>query len=195
MEIKIEKVTLGRWLYCQYMAILEELTDFRIEVELPASVEILNIDQVHIGEGSKIKPYSYIEGPVVIEENCTIGPHAFIRPCSIIGKGSIIGHCTEIKNSFLGEKVHASHFNYIGDSIIGDRVNFGAGSKCANFRLDEKNISIRVEEQKMDLGINKFGALVGSDVSVGANVVLNPGTVITAGSKIFPLTNIIGYKC
>lgn len=134
---------------------------------------------VWIEEGVKILPFSVIKGPVFFDKNCVIGPHAYIRPFSIIGDGARIGHCSEIKASIIGRNSFASHFAYIGDSIIGSNVNLGAGVKLANLRFDKGNVFLtKTNGKKVDSGRKKFGAIICDNAQLGVNAVTMPGTII-----------------
>jgi NDP-sugar pyrophosphorylase family protein len=106
----------------------------------------------------------------------------------ILGNHCSIGHCAELKNSILLNDAAVTHFVYVGDSIIGNRVNLAAGVKCANLRLDRKDVRIEGRET----GLKKFGSIVGDDVQVGCNCVLNPGTLLGKGTICYPLRNVSG---
>lgn len=149
--------------------------------------------EVFVGPGTIIKPFSYIVGPVIIGDNSIIGPSAYIRSNVVIGPDSIIGHASEVKNSILLNRVWASHFAYIGDSIIGNKTELGAGAKIANFRLDEKTIKVKYKQEQIDTGLEKFGAIVGDGVSIGCNSVLNPGAILEKNSAVYPATSTTGY--
>ncbi|MEM4293782.1 MAG: sugar phosphate nucleotidyltransferase [Thermoplasmata archaeon] len=133
---------------------------------------------VVIEEGTVVHSGSYIVGPVYIGKNCRIGPNAYIRPSTSIGDNCHIGNASEIKNSIIMSNSNAPHFNYVGDSIIGSRVNLGAGTKIANLRLDGKEVHSFVQGQRVPTGLRKFGAVIGDDTKLGINCSLNPGTVL-----------------
>jgi len=138
------------------------------------------------GEGTLIKAGVYIEGPVLIGKNCNIGPNAFLRPYTCIGDNCKVGQSVEIKNSIIMDGTAVPHLSYIGDSVIGRNVNFGAGAVMTNLRHDNKNILVKVKGEPFDSGIRKLGALVGDDVKFGSNVVVNPGKKIGARARIWP---------
>jgi bifunctional UDP-N-acetylglucosamine pyrophosphorylase/glucosamine-1-phosphate N-acetyltransferase len=145
--------------------------------QLDTSVKIDG--DVWIEDGVKILPFSVISGPVFLDKNCVIGPHAYIRPFSIIGDGARIGHCSEIKFSIIGRNSFASHFAYIGDSIIGSNVNLGAGVKLANLRFDKGNVFLtKTNGKKIDSGRKKLGAIICDKAQLGVNAVTMPGTVV-----------------
>ena len=123
---------------------------------------IINGELLHIGEGCSIGPFAVIEGPAWIGNGCLIRPHAYIRAGSIIGDGAVIGHSTEIVRSIIFPKAKLPHFNYVGDSIIGEGANLGAGVKCANLRLDGGEISFFHEGKKYGTSCKKLGAIIGN---------------------------------
>ncbi len=137
---------------------------------------------VVIGKNTVIKSGTYIEGPVIIGEDCRIGPNCYIRPSTTIGNDCHIGAFVEIKNSIIMNDTDVPHLNYIGDSVIGEGCNFGAGTKIANLRLDEKNISV----VGIDTGRQKLGAIIGDNVKTGINACINIGTVIGNDTFIGP---------
>ncbi len=166
---------------------------YRIEIELPAGVFLKNPEQVAIGPGTVIEPGVFIQGPCIIGKNCAIRHGAYLRGGVILGDGCTIGHDGEVKHSILLDHAAATHFVYVGDSIIGSGANLSAGVKCANVRLDRKAVSVVDGMKRLGTGLKKFGAVVGDRVQVGCNCVLNPGTLIGANSVCYPLLNIGGY--
>ena len=164
----------------------------KIEVKVPSSVFLVNPSLIAIGEDTIIEQGVYIQGPCIIGKGCLIRHGAYIRGNLITGDRCIIGHTTEIKHAILLNGSVAAHFNYIGDSILGNNVNLGAGTKCANFRLDHQPISISTPEGRVDTGLKKLGAIVGDEAQVGCNCVLNPGTFLGKKSLCFPSLNIQG---
>jgi UDP-N-acetylglucosamine diphosphorylase/glucosamine-1-phosphate N-acetyltransferase len=134
---------------------------------------------VAIGKDSIIKSGSYIEGPVIIGEGCAIGPNCFIRGSTAIADGCHIGAAVEVKNSIIMRGSKIPHLNYVGDSVIGEKCNLGAGTKIANLRLDKGDIRIA----GIDTHRRKLGAIIGDNVETGINACINVGTVI--GDKTF----------
>lgn len=130
---------------------------------------------ITIGRGTVIRPGVVIDGPVIIGENCTIGPNAWIRPHSAIGNGCKIGQASEIKGSILMDGAAVPHLSYAGDSILGEKVNFGCGTITANFRHDGKNHKSMVKGELVDTGRRKLGAIVGDNVHTGINTSIYPG--------------------
>lgn len=144
---------------------------------------------VFIGRGTVVEPYAFIIGPAIIGENCTIRHSAYIRGDVIVGDDCIIGHCSELKSSIILNGTNVPHFNYVGDSIIGNDVNLGAGTICANLRLDEGEILVNgrtPERESIPTGRQKLGAIIGDGTRTSCNLVLNPGTLLPKGSAVRP---------
>ncbi len=160
----------------------------KIESEEQKFAYLVNPAQISIGKGTVIEPGAYIKGPCIIGANCHIRHGAYIRGDSIIGDNCVIGHTTELKGSILLNKSNAAHFAYLGDTIIGSFVNLGAGVKCANLRLDSKEIVV----EGIQTGRRKFGAIIGDHAEIGCNSVLNPGTLIGKEVKAYPAINFGG---
>ena len=142
--------------------------------------------KVAIGKGTLIRNGSYIEGPVVIGDNCDIGPNCFIRPSTAIGNRVRIGNAVELKNTIVMEGTHVGHLSYVGDSVIGRRCNFGAGTKVANLRHDGKNIKVILKGRILDSGRRKLGVIMGDDVHTGINTSINIGVIMEKGKVTFP---------
>ncbi len=141
--------------------------------------------RLFLSEGSVIKEGTIIEGNVFIGKNCVIGPNAYLRKNIIIGNNCHVAN-SEIKNSIILDNTHVSHFSYIGDSIIGERVNFGAGSKIANLRFDDENVFVQINGKKIDSGRRKLGALIKSGTKIGINASINCGIIIGSNCFIYP---------
>lgn len=172
---------------------LAKYTAYKIEVEIPDGVFLVNKEQISIGKGSHIEPGSYIKGPCILGKNCTVRHGAYIRGNFIAGDDSVIGHDTEVKNSILLNNAHAAHFAYLGDSIIGNHVNLGAGTKCANLKLDGQIINLVIHGKTITTGLRKLGALIGDGSSLGCNTVTNPGTFLGKNVISYPCTNFGGF--
>jgi NDP-sugar pyrophosphorylase family protein len=147
---------------------------------------------ISIGEGTVVEPGAYIQGPCVIGKGCQIRHTAYIRGDCVIGDRCVIGHASEVKASIFLDDAHAAHFAYIGDSIIGNKVNLGAGVKCANLRLDGKAVTIHYKGSKVETKRRKLGAIIADGVHVGCNAVINPGAVLAKASSYLPCTMISG---
>ncbi len=142
--------------------------------------------EVSVGKGTIVRNGAYIIGPVIIGENCDIGPNCFIRASTSIGNRVHIGNAVEVKNSVILDDTKIGHLSYVGDSVIGSRCNFGAGTTIANLRLDEKTIPVLVKGRMVDSGRRKLGVIMGDDVHTGIGSLINVGTVIEAGAYILP---------
>ncbi len=141
---------------------------------------------VAIGQGTVIKPGVVIEGPVVIGDDCEIGPNCYIRPSSAIGNHCKIGQAVEIKNSILMDHSAVPHLSYVGDSVIGENVNLGAGTILANFRHDGRNHKSMVGANLIDTGRRKLGAIIGDEVHTGINTAIYPGRKVWPGRSTRP---------
>ncbi len=145
-----------------------------------------------VGKGSIIKFPTRIEGPVIIGENTIIGPYAFLRGPVVIGSNCKIGS-TEVKDSVLMDHVWAAHYGYIGDSVIGNKCNLGAGTKIANLRFDGEIIQVMIGKEKYSTGLRKLGAILEDGAQTGCNSVLNPGTYVAKKGKILPGAVVSGF--
>ncbi len=141
---------------------------------------------VAVGEGTIIRNCAYITGPVVIGKNCDIGPNCYIRAFTSIGDNIRIGNAVEVKNSIVMNNTHIGHLSYVGDSIIGEDCNFGAGTKVANLRHDGRTVMVELAGKKFDSGRRKLGAIMGDGVRTGINSMINTGAIIASGVCINP---------
>jgi NDP-sugar pyrophosphorylase family protein len=157
---------------------------------------VINSEQVHIGAGAVIAPQCYIEGPAIISAGASVGQGAYVRAEVVLSPGALLGHASEAKNALFLENAHAPHFAYVGDSLLGARVNLGAGTKLSNLAVNSHkdphsgqrpSIMIRVGEQTYDTGLAKLGAILGDDVQCGCNTVTNPGTLIGPRTLVYAL--------
>lgn len=157
---------------------------------LPEFTEIS--DGVFVGKYVKIHKSAVIEPPAIIGDGCEIRPSAYIRGNLITGKNCVIGNSCELKNCILLDFVQVPHFNYVGDSILGNHAHLGAGVICSNLRTDKKNISLHTDEGNMNTGMRKLGAIIGDGTDIGCGAVLNPGTIIGRGTWVYPLVSVRG---
>jgi len=144
------------------------------------------IPPVEIGEGTVVRSGAYIIGPVKIGRNSRIGPNCFIRPHTSVGDNCHIGNAVEVKNSIIMDNSNAPHLNYVGDSIIGENTNLGAGTITANLRHDRGNVKVEIKGRLEDSGRHKLGAIIGHNVKVGINVSIYPGRKIGSNAFIGP---------
>ena len=146
---------------------------------------------VFVGKNVKIDKSAVIIPPVIVDDGCEIRTGAFIRGNVICGKNCVIGNSTELKNCILLEGVQVPHYNYVGDSILGNFVHLGAGVICSNLKSDGKNVVIKGEKM-YDTGMRKLGAILGDGADIGCGCVLNPGTVIGKKTSVYPLNSLRG---
>jgi len=150
------------------------------EVEEGASLK----GPVGVGKDSIIRAGAYIQGPVLIGMDSEIGPNNYIRPYTYVGNDVRIGNAVEIKSSIILDHTRIGHLSYVGDSIIGENCNFGAGTKVANLRLDDKTIKVTIKGKRVDSGRRKLGVFMGDNVKTGINVSFMPGVKIGPSSAI-----------
>ena len=148
-------------------------------------------DGVLVGENVKIYPTATIEGPTVIGSGTEIRPGAFIRGGVITGENCVIGNSSELKNCILLNKVQIPHYNYVGDSILGNKAHTGAGTICSNLKSDGKNIIVHGDID-YPTNLRKVGGILADGADVGCNSVINPGTVIGKNTSVYPLTSLRG---
>jgi NDP-sugar pyrophosphorylase family protein len=150
-------------------------------------------DEIFIGPGSVVEPGAVIKGPTYIGANTEIRQGAYIRGSVLVGDNCVVGHATELKNAILLDKAHAAHFAYVGDSILGNHINLGAGTRLANVKLNSSNVVVKIGDQAYETGLRKLGAIVGDRVQIGCNAVLNPGTLLEPGCMAYALTLLQGF--
>ena len=152
---------------------------------------VLLKDGVLVGRNVKIYDTAVIEGPAVIGHGCEVRPSAFIRGAVITGEGCVLGNSSEFKNCILLDGVQVPHYNYVGDSVLGNGAHMGAGTVCSNLKSDKKNIVIRGESE-YETGLRKIGGILADGVDIGCGSVVNPGTVIGRNTRVYPLTSLRG---
>ena len=145
-------------------------------------------DDVIIGENVKIADTATIIGPCIIGHNVEIRPGAYIRGSVIIGDNCVIGNSSELKNAVLMRHVQVPHYNYVGDSILGNHSHMGAGSILSNLKSDGKAVVIHNKDEEIPTGIRKIGSFLGDYADIGCGSVLNPGTIIGQNTQVYPLT-------
>lgn len=142
--------------------------------------------KVIVEEGAFVKAGAYIEGPVYIGRNTIVGPNCYLRPGTVLLDDVKVGNGVEIKASLLMEGAHVAHLSYVGDSVLGQRVNFGAGTLVANLRHDGKTVRVMQEGARVDSRRRKLGVICGDDVHTGINTSLNVGVMLPAGAVTAP---------
>lgn len=150
-------------------------------------------NNVWVAKSAKVAPTAFLGANCIIDEGAEVRHCAFIRGNALVGKNSVVGNSTELKNVILFDNVQVPHYNYVGDSILGYRSHMGAGSITSNVKSDKTLVAINVEGNKYETGIKKIGAMLGDCVEVGCGSVLNPGTVIGKNSNIYPLSSVRGF--
>lgn len=152
-------------------------------------------EDIWVAKNATVFESAYLHGPLIIDEGAEIRHCAFIRGNAIVGKGSVVGNSTELKNVIIFNSVQVPHYNYVGDSILGYKSHMGAGSITSNVKSDKTLVVVKDSydtKEEIETGLKKFGAMLGDYVEVGCNSVLNPGTVIGSRSNIYPLSRVRG---
>jgi bifunctional UDP-N-acetylglucosamine pyrophosphorylase/glucosamine-1-phosphate N-acetyltransferase len=162
------------------------MKDLELNIEGEVEKNTTLLGPVDIGKGTVVKNGAYIVGPVVVGENSVIGPNCLIRAHTAIGNNCKVGNAVEVKNTILMDKSNIPHQNYVGDSIIGEDCNLGAGTKVANLRLDEANIFVNLRGEVVNTGLRKLGVIMGDNVKIGINCSIDCGTLIGEASLIGP---------
>ena len=146
---------------------------------------------VWVGKDVKIADYVTIEAPAIIGHGTEIRPGAYIRGNVITGSGCVMGNSSEFKNCILLDKVQVPHYNYVGDSVLGNKAHMGAGTVCSNLKSDGKAVVIHGDQDYVT-GLRKIGGILADGADAGCGCVINPGTVIGKGTTIYPLTSLRG---
>ncbi len=147
---------------------------------------------VWIAKDATVFASAYIGSPCIIDHDAEVRQCAFIRGSAIVGKGAVVGNSTELKNVVLFDKVQVPHYNYVGDSVLGYKAHMGAGSITSNVKSDKTLVVIKEPGKPIPTGRKKVGAMLGDNVEVGCNSVLNPGTVIGRESNVYPTSCVRG---
>lgn len=173
---------------------LPKIKDFILKIGPTLSKEEYDevSENVWIHKSAIIYPNNYITGPTIIGAETEVRPGAFIRGNALVGNKCVVGNSTELKNVILFNNVQVPHYNYVGDSILGYKSHMGAGSITSNVKSDKKLVVVHNEGDNIETGLKKFGAMLGDNVEVGCNSVLNPGTVICKESNVYPTSCVRG---
>lgn len=139
---------------------------------------------VYIAETARIRSGAYIEGPVFIDEQADIGPNCYIRSGTTIGKSARVGNAVEIKNSIIMDNTHVGHLSYVGDSVLGEHCNLGAGTITANLRFDNGQVKMKIKDNLVDTGRRKLGIILGDNVKTGINSLFMPGVKVGVNTWI-----------
>lgn len=175
--------------------VLSKIGNFIIELgmKLPKDEYTMVSENVWVANSAKVAPTAFIGAPAIIDKDAEVRHCAFIRGNAIVGKGAVVGNSTELKNVILFDKVQVPHYNYVGDSILGYKSHMGAGSITSNVKSDKTLVTIKCDDKRVETGLKKMGAILGDEVEVGCNSVLNPGTVVGKHSNIYPLSMVRGF--
>ncbi|MDY7038425.1 MAG: glucose-1-phosphate thymidylyltransferase [Thermodesulfobacteriota bacterium] len=147
---------------------------------------------IFIGKGTAIEPGALIKGPTIIGNKTEVRQGAYVRGNCLIGDSCVVGHTTEVKTAIMLNDAKAGHFAYIGDSILGNNVNLGAGTKLANLKIMDFEMKFRIEGAVYRTGLRKLGAILGDNAETGCNSVTSPGTLFGKGTLVYPCVNVPG---
>jgi len=150
-------------------------------------------NNVWIHKTATVAPTASIGETVIIGAGANIRHCAYIRQNALVGDGAVVGNSTELKNVILFDKTQVPHFNYVGDSILGFKSHMGAGSITSNVKSDGTLVTIDCDGSRIETGLKKFGAILGDNVEIGCNSVLNPGSIIGQNATVYPLSMVRGY--
>lgn len=174
---------------------LGEIGSFILELgkSLDPQVYDKREENVWVAKSAKLYPGIYIAGPCIIGPGTEVRPGAFIRGNALVGEGCVVGNSTELKNVILFDGVQVPHYNYVGDSILGYKAHTGAGAITSNVKQDKTPVTVDTGEERLNTGLKKFGAMLGDFAEIGCNAVMNPGTVVGRGSRVYPLSMVRGF--
>ncbi|NBW81734.1 UDP-N-acetylglucosamine diphosphorylase [bacterium] len=158
----------------------------RLKGKISPQAFLENAEKIVVEDGAVIEAGAFVCGPAYIESGAVVRHGAYVRGQVYVCKGAVVGHTSELKGCLLLNDAKAAHFAYVGDSILGIDCNLGAGTKCANLRLDHGQVPVRLEETTVATGLKKFGAVFGNRAQTGCNAVTNPGTLLRPGALVLP---------
>ena len=170
---------------------LKSLPAVSNEQLIPAGVHVEGA--VWLLSGVKLPAYATLIGPAWIGAGTEIRPGAFVRGNVITGENCVLGNASEFKNCLLLDRVQAPHYNYVGDSVLGNGAHLGAGAICSNLRLDQAEVTVRLPDRTVATGLRKFGAVLGDHAEVGCNAVLNPGSLLGPRALVMPTMAFGGF--
>jgi bifunctional UDP-N-acetylglucosamine pyrophosphorylase/glucosamine-1-phosphate N-acetyltransferase len=190
-EFDVRVVELGRWLDVGRPWELLEANEWRLdnlERRLDGSVaDSATIrGPVVVEESATVRSGTVIEGPALIRAGATVGPNAYVRGNTLLAENTKVGQSVEVKNSVIMADSAVPHLSYVGDSVLGRDVNFGAGTNVANLRHDDENVRMTVKGERVSTGRRKFGVVAGDDVKTGIDTSLSPGLVLSTGARTSP---------
>jgi bifunctional UDP-N-acetylglucosamine pyrophosphorylase/glucosamine-1-phosphate N-acetyltransferase len=190
-ESTVTAVEVDRWLDVGRPWELLEANEWKL-AELQRRIDgevrgdaILN-GRVVVESGATIEPGVVVEGPALIRSGAEVGPNAYVRGATLLGEDTHVGHGVEIKNSVVRAGSAVPHVSYVGDSLLGTNVNFGAGTQVANLRHDDAVVSQTVKGERVSTGRRKYGVIAGDGVKTAVNTSINPGVCLSGGSITTP---------
>ena len=174
--------------------VLDDIKAFILKLgpTLPADEFDNPAEGVWIAKDAKVFPSAYLGSPCIIDHGAEVRHCAFIRGSAIVGKNAVVGNSCELKNVVLFDNVQTPHYNYVGDSVLGYKAHMGAGSITSNVKSDKTLVVVHQPGDPIETGRKKFGAILGDNVEVGCNSVLNPGTIVCRRSSIYPTSCVRG---
>lgn len=175
--------------------VLPKITGFitKLGETLPEAEYMKVGKDVWISKTAIVAPSASITGPTIIGHFAEVRHCAYIRGSAIIGDYAVVGNSTELKNVVLFNRVQVPHFNYVGDSVLGYKAHMGAGCITSNVKSDKSVVVVSDEDLRFETGLKKFGAILGDDVEIGSNSVINPGSIVGRNTNIYPLSMVRGY--
>lgn len=175
--------------------VLDEIGDFlrALGEKLDPAVFEERLPGVWVARDAVVAPTAYLAAPCIIDRQAEIRHCAFIRGNALVGKQAVVGNSTELKNVLLFDRVQVPHYNYVGDSVLGYHAHMGAGAVTSNVKGDGSPVTVHAEGETLPTGRKKFGAILGDGAEIGCNAVLNPGTVIGRGTRVYPLSMVRGF--
>ena len=148
--------------------------------------------QVWVHKTATVAPTAFLGAPCIIGAETEVRHCAFIRGSALVGKKCVVGNSVELKNVILFDNVQTPHYNYVGDSILGYKSHMGAGSITSNVKSDKTLVTVKNGSERIETGRKKFGAILGDNVEVGCNSVLNPGTILGRRASVYPTSCVRG---
>jgi bifunctional UDP-N-acetylglucosamine pyrophosphorylase/glucosamine-1-phosphate N-acetyltransferase len=187
----VTPVTLDRWMDVGRPWELLEANEWKIgdlerRIDGDVSEDADLRGDVVVEPGATVEPGVVVEGPALIRSGAELGPNAYVRGATLLGEDTHVGNGVEIKNTVVMADSAVPHLSYVGDSVLGRRVNFGAGTTVANLRHDDADVRITVKGERVSTGRRKFGVVVGDDVNTGIDTNLNAGVVLSTGATTTP---------
>lgn len=175
--------------------VLEHIKDFikALGAQLPADEYDNPREGVWIHKTAHVFDSAYLGDNVIVGAGTEVRHCAFVRGNALIGCDAVVGNSTELKNVILFDRVQVPHYNYVGDSVLGYRAHMGAGSITSNVKSDKQLVCLKCGEHRFETGLKKFGAMLGDNVEIGCGSVLNPGSVVGAEARVYPLSSVRGF--